>query len=144
MIDQERRRFITGTGKVIVVTACGCSLLSCKMLTGVGDAPELSPTLYRLEDGELSLALDGIPELSRVGGSVKITSSQLSDPLIIARVGEQEYVAASLRCTHRGRELEYLPEAGKFRCVSLGHSEYSDTASTRRMDPCSRARQRSR
>ena len=90
MVDQERRRFIADTGKVIVGTACGCSLLSCKMITGVGDVPELSPSLYRIEDNELSIALDGIPELSRVGGSVKITAGQLSDPLIIARPSEDE------------------------------------------------------
>jgi nitrite reductase/ring-hydroxylating ferredoxin subunit len=129
MIDKERRRFITGTGKVIVGTACGCSLLGCKMITGVGDVPELSPDLYRIEDQELSIALDGISELSRVGGSVKITDSQLSDPLIIARLAEGEYAVASLRCTHWGRELEYVPEAQKFRCVSLGHSEFSTDGS---------------
>jgi cytochrome b6-f complex iron-sulfur subunit len=126
LVDEERRRFITGTGKVIVGTACGCSLLSCKMITGVGDVHELSPGLYA---DELSIALEGIPELSRVGGSVKITTSQLSDPLIIARVSEAEYVVASVRCTHWGRELEYLPEARKFRCVSLGHSEFSTDGS---------------
>jgi nitrite reductase/ring-hydroxylating ferredoxin subunit len=129
MVDEERRRFITGAGKVIVGTACGCSLLSCKMISGVGDAPELSAGLYRIEADELSLALDEIPELSRVGGSVKITSSELADPLIIARVGDAEYVAASVRCTHWGREVEFVPEAGKFRCVSLGHSEFSTDGS---------------
>jgi nitrite reductase/ring-hydroxylating ferredoxin subunit len=129
MVDIERRRFLTGTGKVIVGTACGCSLLSCKMISGVGDAPELPPSLYRIEDGELSIALDGIPELSGIGGSVKITTSRLSDPLIIARVSEREYVAASLRCTHWEREVEYLPEEKKFRCVSLGHSEFSTNGS---------------
>jgi nitrite reductase/ring-hydroxylating ferredoxin subunit len=129
MVDQERRRFITGTGKVILGTACGCSLLSCKVITGVGDMPELSPGLYRIDDDELSIALDGIPELSRVGGSVKITTSQLSDPLIIAHVSEGEYIVASVRCTHWGREVEYLPEAQKFRCVSLGHSEFSTDGS---------------
>ena len=129
MVDEERRRFIAGAGKVIVGTACGCSLLSCKMITGVGDVPELSPGLYRIENDELSIALDGIPELSRVGGSVKITTGQLSDPLIIARPSEREYVVASVRCTHWGREVEYLPEAQKFRCVSLGHSEFSTDGS---------------
>ena len=129
MIDEERRRFITGTGKVIVGTACGCSLLSCKIISGVGDAPELSPALYQIEAGELSISLDGIPELSPVGGSVKITAGELSDPLIIAHVSEGEYVVASVRCTHWGREVEYLPEEGRFRCVSLGHSEFSTDGS---------------
>jgi nitrite reductase/ring-hydroxylating ferredoxin subunit len=129
MVDEERRRFIAGTGKVIVGTVCGCSLLSCKMITGVGDTPELSPDLYGIEDDALSIALDGIPELSRVGGSLKISTSQLSDPLIIARVSEGQYVVASVRCTHWGREVEYLPEARKFRCVSLGHSEFSTDGS---------------
>ena len=125
MIDIERRRFMTETGMVIVGTACGCSLISCKMISGIADAPELSPGRYRIEGDELSIALDGIPELSRVGGSVKITTGQLPDPLIIAHVGEREYVVASIRCTHWGREVEYLPEEQKFRCVSLGHSEFS-------------------
>lgn len=129
MVDEERRRFIAGTGKVIVGTACGCSLLSCKMISGIGDVPELSPTRYRIKADELSIALDGVPELSRVGGSVKITSSQLSDPLIIAHVTEGEYVVASVRCTHWGRELEYLPEEREFRCVSLGHSKFSTDGS---------------
>ena len=129
MVDEERRSFITGTGKLIVGTACGCSLLSCKVITGIGDVPELPLDFYRIEGDELNIALEGIPELARVGGSVKVTSKQLSDPLIIAHVSEGKYVVASVRCTHWGRELEYLPEAQKFRCVSLGHSEFSTDGS---------------
>jgi Rieske Fe-S protein len=129
MMDRSRRRFLTEAGVVVLGTACACSLTGCKMITGIGDTPELSPEHYSLDGDELSITLGEIPELSRVGGSAKITDERLSDPLIIARVAESEYAVVSLRCTHYGRELEYLPDEQRFRCVSLGHSEFAGDGS---------------
>lgn len=125
MIERTRRRFLTDAGVVVLGTACGCSLTGCKMISGVGDTPELAVEHYSVDGQDLTIALEAIPELSVVGGSVKITGEQLPDPLIIARVAEREYAVVSLRCTHYGRELEYLPDQQVFRCVSLGHSEFA-------------------
>ena len=124
MIDEERRRFVTGTGAVVVTAACGCSLVSCKMITGVGDTPAVRHPAYSVEANELVIFLDQISELSTVGGSVKVEDPKLPGPLIVARTGQREFVVASLKCTHYGRDLEYIAEEREFRCVSLGHSEF--------------------
>ena len=65
-----------------------------------------------------------MPELSQIGGAVKILDKSLPEPIILARVEDKEYVALSLKCPHRGVELEYLKKDKQFRCASLGHSRF--------------------
>jgi Rieske Fe-S protein len=125
MMERTRRRFLTDAGVVVLGTACGCSLTGCKMISGVGDTPELAVEHYSVDGEDLTIALEAIPELSVVGGSVKITGDRLPEPLIIARVAEREYAVVSLRCTHAGRELEYQPDEQIFRCVSFSHAEFA-------------------
>jgi Rieske Fe-S protein len=51
----------------------------------------------------------------------------LKDPLIVARTAEGAFVAVSLKCTHRGVEVEYSEMKRCFKCASLGGSEFKMT-----------------
>jgi Rieske Fe-S protein len=94
----------------------------------VGNTPGIAGDAYAIEEGNLlALNLEGIPELSVDGGSVKIIDERLSDGVIVARVGEDDYRAFSLYCTHRGVELEYRPEKGRLVCASAGSSAFTLT-----------------
>lgn len=118
--DEHRRRFLVGTGAVVVGSVCTCASQGCKLISGVGDTPELPEEAYKKEKGSLVVYLDRAKELSSVGGAVKIRKMSL----IIARTGTDAFLAASLKCTHGGRELEYKHGSAKLRCVSFGHSEF--------------------
>lgn len=121
MAGMDRRKFVAGSAAAL---GCACGGSGCKMITGVGDTPEIAAGAYMIEGGKVRITLDQVAELSRVGGSIKITDPKLKEPLIVVRSGDSDYRAASLKCTHGGREIEYRPQDGKFRCVSFGHSEF--------------------
>jgi Rieske Fe-S protein len=121
----KRRDFIAGgTAAAVGAGVCACGL-GCASITGVGDTPEIAAGAYIIEGGKLRIALDQAPELGKVGGSVKVTDENLPEPLIIARVADGEYVAASIKCAHRGVEVEYRHKDKNFKCASLGSSRYS-------------------
>ena len=124
----KRREFLVG-GALTVAGAgvCMCGLNGCSTITGVGDTPPVEKESYNIEApaSKMVVYLDKIPELSDVGGAVKIVDESLGDNIIIARTGENEYVTASLHCTHRGVELEYDHERKLFKCSSAGGSKFT-------------------
>jgi Rieske Fe-S protein len=122
-----RRQFVSrGIEAAGLVGACGCGLSGCATFTKVGHTPAIEPAAYALGPvGTLTVSLDKTPTLASAGSAVKITDPALPEPLILVHVEEERYVAASLRCTHRGVELEYRGEEQTLRCASLGHSEYA-------------------
>lgn len=73
---------------------------------------------YFVRDNAITIMLDKVPELSRVGGSTAIVDDSEQVYLIIARTGENEYAVASSQCTHRERPLTYDHEARLLRCSS--------------------------
>jgi len=124
MTEIKRRGFLAGTAAV--AGACACGAGACKMITGVGDTPAIPAGAYMVQDNKVQVALDKTPELAKVGGSVKIEDENLPTPIIIARTGDREYAAVSMKCTHGDRDLEYVHSDKKFRCVSFGHSEFNE------------------
>ena len=73
----------------------------------------------------MRIDLAKVPTLGKVGRSVKIIDPKLPQSLIIGRSGDTEYVVVSIKCPHRGVEVEYTPAAKQFRCASLGHSTFA-------------------
>ena len=72
----------------------------------------------RAETGE-RVARHASPEAVRTR-----VDSNLEDSLIVVRTTEDAYVAASIKCTHRGVEVEYRSEDKCFQCASLGGSRF--------------------
>lgn len=108
-----------GTGACVCGLKRGCATFSKK-----GNTAEIDAAAYSVEGRTVTVSLEGVPSLSSVGGSVKIIDARLPTPLIIARTGERTYAAVSLRCPHRGVEVEYRHAEEQFRCASLGHSKF--------------------
>ena len=124
MAKISRRKFISevaaaGTG------ACVCGLSGCATFTMIGSTPPIPSGSYSLDNNQIRVTLDKVAELGKVGGAVKITNTKLPQPIIVARVAGSEYVALSIKCPHRGVEVEYEHDAKKFRCASLGHSTFA-------------------
>lgn len=109
--SQTRRRFL----KLLTVGTATAGLGCPCCATREDSTPELSRDAVTFEDdGTIRVALDRAPELAAVGASAKIGSRHI----IIARVGNEEYVAASNECTHNGKAIEYDHDARLFLCVS--------------------------
>jgi Rieske Fe-S protein len=103
-----------------------CSLSGCATFSKTGNTPQIEASAYSIGNGNtLQLSLEKSPQLMSVGGSGKIIDPKLGDSLIIARVAETEYVVNSIKCTHRGVEVEYHPDNRNFKCASLGGSEFA-------------------
>ena len=127
MKKMSRKMFLVGSAGAAVAAAgaCLCTKTGWATISGVGATPDIAPDAYDVaEDKSLAIDLDQVPELARVGGSVKILDSEIDDSLIVARVAEDAYVAASIRCTHRGVEVEYRADDNCFKCASLGGSRF--------------------
>jgi len=122
----HRREFIARNFEgVVLAGSCLCGLSGCATVTKVGATPLLPSDAYMVEPPTmLTVYLKKFPALSIPGGSAKIINSALPEPLIIARVDRDQFVVGSLRCPHRGVELEYQPSHKRFRCASLGHSKF--------------------
>lgn len=119
-----RKEFLIGGATV--AGACMCGLSGCATITKIGNTPQIEASAYSIADGPIvKLSLEHAPQLAAAGGSGKIIDAELGDSIIIARVADAEYVANSIKCTHRGVEVEYRHDKEKFKCASLGGSEFS-------------------
>lgn len=123
----SRREFVArGAGATALTGTCLCGLSGCSTFTKIGDTPAIEHGAYEVKSPDcLTIRLDQSPTLAQVGGSVKILDARLPEPLIVAHVENDRFVAASLRCPHRGVELEYQPKQKRFCCASLGHSRFA-------------------
>ena len=128
MQEQNRREFL-GSSAVLVIgtTGCLCGLGGCATITKIGNTPPIAEDAYSFdaEANRIDVELGKVPQLAEPGGSVKIRASELPDPVIIARTTEETYVVASIKCPHRGVEVEYQAEEGRFECASLGSSQFA-------------------
>ena len=127
----SRKAFLVGgatAATTAAVGACLCTKTGWATISGVGATPDIAADAYRIgENGTVRIRLDKVPELARVGGSVKIVDANVNDSLIVVRETEDVYVAASIQCTHRGVEVEYRPDEKCFKCASLGGSRFTIT-----------------
>ncbi len=124
MNNITRRSLVTAIGAAGAGT-CVCGMGGgCATFTKKGKTPAIAAEAYVIEGNTVKVALDKVPGLVAVGGSIKVIDSRLPTSIIIARKGESDYAVVSLLCPHRGVEVEYQHEEKRFRCASLGHSKF--------------------
>ena len=93
----SRRTLLVG-GACLTGGLCLCGLNGCATVTGVGRTPSIETGAYWIEeDLRLRINLTRTPQLSRVGGSVKILDAALPQNLIVAPGGS----IGILNCFHR-------------------------------------------
>ncbi len=119
-----RRKFIAG-GSLALTGTCICGLNGCATITGVGNTPSIQPSSYIVSsENKITVNLLKNPELKQMGKSVKIIDPSVSDSLIVVCMETNKYQVLSIKCTHRGTEVEYQPENKQFQCASLGGSRF--------------------
>jgi Rieske Fe-S protein len=99
------------------------------MFSGVSATPEIFPDALHVENGNLIIDLNQAGSLKEPGGSGKLT---IVDPvngekikIIVIHPGDGEYIAFADRCTHGGRELNYLHDNRQLKCSSFGQSTFT-------------------
>ena len=121
----SRKAFLVGGAAAAAAGACLCTKTGWATISGVGDTPNIAPDAYDIgKDRSVRIRLDRVPELAIDGGSVKILDSNIDDSLIVVRITADVYVASSIKCTHRGVEVEYRADDKCFKCASLGGSTF--------------------
>ena len=125
MKKPTRRKFIIASGVAVSVGgACICTQTGRATITGVGSTPEINSEACTVTGSELIIDLEKEPRLKSIGSAVKILDEKLKTPLIIVQEAQGKYMIASLKCTHRGVEVEYKPDDKCFKCASLGGSRF--------------------
>jgi len=126
MARMSRRQFVVRGTAAAVGGASVCGLTGCATFTKIGHTPPIEREAYQVEPPDkVTVVLGKSLTLAKTGAAVKIVDPALADPLIIAHVESGKFVVASLRCPHRGVELEYQPDKQRFCCASLGHSRFA-------------------
>ena len=123
----SRRKFVIGSGAVVSVAAAGaciCTKTGRATITGVGSTPEINPEACTVSDGGLRIDMEKEPRLKSIGEAVKVLDEKLEVPLIIVQETQGAYIAVSIKCTHRGVEVEYKSDNKCFKCASLGGSRF--------------------
>lgn len=122
----NRRQFLQQGALTIAVTStCLCSISGCATATKIGSTPAIHPESFTVADKILTIDLSKEAVLGQVGGAVKITHPDIPDGMILAHVDENRFEVASLRCTHRGVEVEYQHSQQQFKCASLGGATFT-------------------
>ncbi len=124
-----RRDFLKTIG---LATVCACTgmtgLSGCSMIRGVSATETIPDYAWKLSDNKMIIDLAKSECLALPGGAGKLsvdTGDETPTKLIVLHVHEGEFKAFSDRCTHGGRELNFLKDEEKLQCSSFGKSTYN-------------------
>jgi nitrite reductase/ring-hydroxylating ferredoxin subunit len=122
-----RRSFLERSLSVgaIGITAAGICVCALSGCVKPDRTPVISSEWLEIRDSEIVVKVRQVEPLKRIGGSAKIVHSRLSEPIIVLRPTEGQYLAFSDKCTHRGRPLEYVHSVKELRCINFGHSVFN-------------------
>lgn len=125
----HRRTFLA-----VTAAACSAGLAAC-MHTNA--ARVLSPPVA---SGAVQIKVAEQPELSNVGGAIKLKPAGINDTILVWRSGASRFEATSIVCTHLGCEVE-VAEGGKSLACPCHGSQYNADGTVRH-GPAERALKR--
>ncbi len=118
----NRREFIKLTGATALCACAGAAGLSGCSNSGEASNIPLAPQgSYRWDGGVVIVSLGAADLLHFVGGAVRVAFDAGEDAgiqMVIVHLQDGIYRAFADRCTHNGKELDYLPETQKLQCRS--------------------------
>lgn len=94
----SRRAFLQRSGTALLGTGLAISsgILGCTAMTTLEAVPH---------DGRLTVETAEFRELAKVGGAVQVNPARPVDPILLVRVGADQYRAISSTCTHLGCQV---------------------------------------
>ena len=120
----SRRSLLKFTG------ACGLTFLAtgCGLTNRLAGVPQTQlPTIedaWTYEKGKLTLDMKKLPEITKLGGAVRIEGGALPDPILVVYGEDKNYYAFKNACTHAGRMIDPLAGTMNLQCCSVGRSTY--------------------
>jgi cytochrome b6-f complex iron-sulfur subunit len=117
----SRREFIKLTGATALSTCAGAGISGCSNSAGVSSIPPAPEGSYRRDGDRVVLSLTAAEQLNPVGGAVRLAvdgdgAEELK--MIIIHLEGEDFRAFADRCTHNGKELNYLAADRKLLCRS--------------------------
>ena len=123
-IDLSRRSFLKLTGASGAVLLLG----GCGMMNRLRGVPKTQlPVVddaWTFSDGVLALDLSRLPELSDLGGAVRIEGVALPAPILIVLGQDGNHYAFRNACTHAGRMLDPVAGTMTLECCSVSRSTF--------------------
>ena len=113
-----RRAFLKLGGSTMACACAGTVGISGCALAGAARTPAAPEGSYRREGDKVIVTLSAAGELATVGGAVRVALDGGEVRLIVVHPEDQVYHAFADRCTHNGKELDYLHEEGEIGCRS--------------------------
>ncbi len=125
----SRRDFLKTAG---ILTVCACTGVagfnSCSMIKGVSKTTPIPSEAITRNGNLLTIDLQQSAFLQITGRAGKLNlRDEDQTKIIVVHHHPGEYKAFSDRCTHGGRELNYLHEKEQLQCSSFGHSAFKLT-----------------
>lgn len=118
----SRREFVKLTGATVLCACAGAvSISGCSKSAGVSNMPLAPEGSYRWDGDQLIVSLTAADQLNPVGGAARFTLDGSEDAevkIAVVHSEDETYQAFANRCTHRGKELDYLNEDEKLQCRS--------------------------
>jgi len=122
MMAIGRREFIKLTGATVLCACAGAVGISGYSTSpGVSSIPLAPQGSYRRDGSRVIVSLTAADRLNSVGGAVRFTLDGGEDAevkIVVVHSEDEAYQAFADRCTHRGKELDYLSEDKKLQCRS--------------------------
>jgi nitrite reductase/ring-hydroxylating ferredoxin subunit len=112
----RRREFLKLAGAT-VLCACAGGMGASGCASDVSSAPLAPEGSYRREGDRIIISLAAVDELRAVEGAVRLALGDNGLKILVVHLEGDVYRAFANRCTHRGKELNYLPEK-KLQCLS--------------------------
>ena len=82
------------------------------------------PACWSFSGGVIEIDLDRAPELTRIGGAIRLEKKNLPERVLVIHGDDGTYHAFGNRCRHMGRRLDPVPGTQTVQCCSVSHSTY--------------------
>ncbi|UCD98139.1 MAG: Rieske (2Fe-2S) protein [Chloroflexota bacterium] len=118
----DRREFIHLSGCSIAAILLGSTVASGCTGSGTSSTPFAPSDSYHREGSKVIVHISRIDNFKNPGEAVQLSlpdSNGDGHKIILVHLREDSYLAFENRCTHRGKELNYLHNEESFACSGL-------------------------
>lgn len=94
----DRREFLEKAGLAGFAVIAGSTVLGGLTIPTAKASSRIAAGGIR----EVPLRLEDTPELKEIGGMYNLEIEDIDKNLLIGRIGEEEFIAVDIKCTHKG------------------------------------------
>jgi Rieske Fe-S protein len=100
----NRRAFIQGVCLSGIGIVAGTSIFNTLGIETLKGSPR--PGVFH-GNREIPILLADTPELQTVGGAYHLEIDEIDKNILVARTGEDTFIAVDIKCTHKGCDVKY-------------------------------------